>query len=84
MAMTPADAIDRAQSVAQSGVIELIRAQEAKVINKLVGEYHGKSLTDRDAAIGIATIANLRRLISEMDREVRQGVAAAAQLTETA
>ena len=82
--LSPAEAIERAQGVSQSGVVELIRAQQAKIINRLVGAYHGGTLTDRDAAIGIATIAGHRTLLSDMDRTVRQGVAAASQLTRDA
>lgn len=80
--MTPEQVIDRAQGFAQSGAIELIRGQEVKIINRLVSAHHSAKLTDRDAAIGIAVIANIRTLISEMDSAVRQGVSAGKALTE--
>lgn len=82
--VTPAEAIERAQGVSQSGVVELIRSQEAKIIHRLVGAHHGGNLTDRDAAIGIATVASLRTILSDMDRTVRQGVEAASKLTRDA
>jgi hypothetical protein len=82
MALTPEQAIDKAQGIAQSGVIELIRAREVKIINTLVSAYHSGKMTERDAAIGIATIAALRMILSDMDREVRQGVAAGHALME--
>lgn len=80
--MSPEEAIDRAQGIAQSGSIELIRAQEVKIINKLVSAHHSAKLTDRDAAIGIAVIATIRTIVSEMDSAIRQGVAAGKALTE--
>lgn len=80
--MTPAEVIERAQGFAQSGAIELIRAQEVKIINKLVSAHHSAKLTDRDAAVGIAVIANIRMMVSEMDSAVRQGVVAGKALTE--
>lgn len=77
-----AEVIEKAQGIAQSGAIELIRGQEVKIINKLVSAHHSARLTDRDAAIGIATIAGLRTILSDMDRAVRQGVEAGHSLME--
>lgn len=83
MALTPEEAIDRAQGIVQSGAIELIRRQEVKIINRLVSAHHSGTLTDREAAIGIAVVASVRMMISEMDSAIRQGTAAGHAITET-
>lgn len=74
--------IDRAQGVAQSGAIELVRAREVRILDMLVSAHSGGKLDDRAAAIGIARIADLRMLRTEMERAVTQGARAALSLTE--
>ena len=79
---SPESAIARAQAVAQSGIVELIEKREVSVLMQLVGAYRSNKLTDRDAAIGIATIANLRSMREDMTRAVLRGTDAGQSLTE--
>lgn len=81
---SPAEAehlIDRAQAAAQSGAMELLMEREAKVLNGLVSAHSAGKLSDRDAAIGIAVIAEFRSLIRAMQRAVSDGIAAGESLS---
>lgn len=77
----PVAAIEKAQAVVQSGAPGHLAAQEAAIVDRLVGAQRGGKLTDRDAAIGIAVIAELRSVASKMTRDVLQGTDAALTLT---
>jgi hypothetical protein len=71
-----------AQSISQSGVVELVRAREVRLVDMLVRAHRDSKLTDRDAAVGVATISALRSFADEMERAVQQGNDAATQLSE--
>ena len=79
--MRVAEKIEQAQAVAQSGAIELVRQREVRVLDMLVSAHRGNKLLDRDAAVGIATIAALRQLRQDMEGAVRQGTDAGHSLT---
>ena len=84
--MTTADAfaaVEKAQAIAQSGVVHELLDQADAVLDRLVGAYNGRTLTDRDAAVGIATIAELRRAASRGTHAIAKGVAAGEQLTRS-
>ena len=82
MARVATDAIERAQGIAQSGSIELISAEEAKLLNKLVSAHSEGKLTDRDAAVGIGTIAALRAIKVRLNKALNEGIYAGKQLTQ--
>jgi len=73
-------AIDAAQAITQSGAPELLRSEEAKVVSELVSAYNGGKLTDRDAAIGIAVIARIRRIFNNLQRTLTEGIDAGHKL----
>ena len=56
--MSALDQIALAQGLVQSGALELVRNREVTTLNHLVSAHFAKTLTDRDAAIGIAVIAS--------------------------
>jgi hypothetical protein len=79
----PIAQIERAQAVAQSGALELVKSQEVRILNRLVGAHRSAAgLADRDAAIGIAVISELRSIANEMVNAVTQGTDAALKLSE--
>lgn len=75
--------IDLAQGVAQSGAIELIAARELRILDMLVSDHFSGTLDGLKALVGIARIADLRQLRTEMKRAVTQGTQAGHSLTET-
>lgn len=77
----PLTAIERAQAVVQSGATGHLAAQERTILDRLIGAHRGATLTDREAAIGIAVISELRTVASKMNRDVLRGTDAAITLT---
>jgi hypothetical protein len=49
-----------------------IIAREQSILARLVGKYRGDQLTGDDARSGIATLTELRSLLSDLDRDVRK------------
>lgn len=82
--MSDLDKVAKAQAVVQSGATNHLAKQEAAIVDRLVGAHRGAKLTDRDAAIGIAVIAELRSVATKMTRDVVQGTDAALNLTQGA
>ena len=84
--MTPTTAQEKvtaAQEVAQSGVIHEVLDRADGVLEHLLARYVQGTLSDRDAAVGVATIAELRRTATKAQRTVAQGVAADSVLNPT-
>lgn len=75
------NAIERAQAAAQSGLEAQLAAQEAAVMARLVQAHRDGKMTDRDAAIGIALISELRAAASKTRRTILQGQVAGETLT---
>lgn len=73
--------VERAQAAAQSGLMELLTMREAQVVTRLVSAHIAGKLTDRDAAIGIAVIAEFRSLNRAMQRAVADGIEAGESLS---
>lgn len=76
------NAIARAQIIAQSGSIELVQAESGRILNTLFAQSDAGKLSDRDAAVGISTLAALRRVARSMERAVTRGTIAGEQLTK--
>lgn len=74
-------AIERAQEVAQSGVVHEFLDQADSLLNRLVAGHRGGKLSDRDAAVGIAVISELRMAAEKANRVVLKGVEAGEALT---
>jgi hypothetical protein len=74
------DAIQRAQTIVQSGLPELLRAEETKIVTELVNACNAGKLNDRDAAIGVAVIARIRRIWNSCNRHLSEGVDAGHKL----
>lgn len=74
-------AIEDSQAIMQGGAPELIARQEAKVLSSSIASFKQGALTDRDAAIALAVIANLREVQSALQKAVLRGQQAAEFLT---
>lgn len=72
-----------AQRASQSGVEELLRSHEAKVITKLVVAYRSQQLTADEAKIGVAVISELRTIVADVGRAIERGTEAVKQMTGT-
>jgi len=81
MKLRDLDVITQTQDIVQSRAPELLRAEEVKVINELVSAYNSGKLQDRDAAVGIGTIARIRRVYNNMQRTITQGIDAGHKLS---
>lgn len=81
MKITDIKAIEQSQTIVQSGVLELLRSEESKMLTALVNASDTGKLTDRDAAIGIAVIARIRRIFNGLNRIINAGVDAGHKLT---
>ena len=81
MKLRDLDVITQTQDIVQSRAPELLRAEEVKVINELVSAYNSGKLQDRDAAVGICTIARIRRVYNNMQRTITQGIDAGHKLS---
>lgn len=81
--ITPRDVADiqLAQSLAQSGSPELLQSEEVRLLNELVSAYNSGKLTDRDAAIGIAVIARIRRVFNKIQQAIVKGTDIGLNLT---
>ena len=55
-------------------------AREQTIINRLIGKFRGDGLAANDALTGIASLAELRSLLTDLDRETRQGQEAQEKL----
>lgn len=82
MVMDIESTVIQTQAITQSGVLGALHAQEKAILDALVGAHRGKKLTDRDAAIGIATISEIRGVLSKLDRALMAGFDQMQQLTE--
>ena len=74
-------AVEQTQTIVQSRLPELLRAEEAKIITELVNAHNSGKLSDRDAAVGVAVLARIRRIYSSLDRAITSGIAAGHRLT---
>ena len=81
MSNNPIKNIEAAQAVAQSGATDLVAREQAHILDTLVQEHRAHRLTDRDAAIGIATISALRTVAATMQRAILRGVSEGEHLT---
>lgn len=81
--MKPSDlaAVEQTQTIVQSRLPELLRAEEAKIITELVTLHNSGKLSDRDAAVGVAVLARIRRIYSSLDRTITAGIIAGQRLT---
>lgn len=75
-------AIAAAQNAAQSGIRELLALHEAKVLTRMIAQYHSKEgISPENAKIGVAVIAELRSLAGSVNRTVERGTESARKLT---
>lgn len=74
--------IVQSQAIAQSGILGALDMQEKAILDSLVGLYRARKLEDRDAMIGIATIAQIRSLSGKLTRSLIAGFDASQHLTE--
>jgi hypothetical protein len=74
-------AVERAQEAAQSGLEAQLVASEAAVLARLVRAHRDGKLTDRDAAVGIALISELRAATDKTRRTILRGVEAGHAIT---
>lgn len=56
-----------------------MRQSETTLISRMIAEYHGQKLTWDTALATIAEIAALRRLVRDLERDVKLGEAARAE-----
>lgn len=71
----------KVQAVVSSGIANELLDQADAVLDRLVSAYNSKALDDRDAAVGIATIAELRRAAGKANRAVLVGTELVASTT---
>jgi len=81
--MVDSSKIERAQAIAQSGIVELVKGAAVSVLDKSVRAYYDRKLTDRDAAVAIATIAELRALAGKLENQLIRGTIEGEKLTES-
>ena len=74
--------LSRGQAAAQSGLLELLHARESKILVDLVARHQSGKLADRDAAIGIAVLSEIRSTIRSITRAINEGIDAGASLTQ--
>jgi hypothetical protein len=75
--------IERAQAVTQTGLVHEFLDQADALLDRAVGAHRAGSLTDRDAAVAIATISELRMAANKANRAVLQGTEAGESLSRT-
>lgn len=81
--MARADAerdITSAQLAAQSGIRELLDAQESKILTRAVVAYRSGKLSPEKALVMIGVISEMRSLDAETDRTIERGRKAATSL----
>jgi len=77
-----ADAIERAQTVAQSGLLDYLWEAEQSLVNRLVASHRAGKLADRDAAVGVAVISEIRNMQKGLELTLIRGEAEAERLTQ--
>jgi hypothetical protein len=73
--------IQQAQKVAQSGALDFLWEQEQSLVNRLVSAHRGGKLTDRDAAVGIAVISEVRYMSQVLETALTKGIEEARKIT---
>lgn len=74
--------INLAQEVAEARIRDTMLDRADHVLNGLVGKAVMGQLSDREAAVGIFVIAELRKEAAKAQRIVQQGIAAGESLTK--
>jgi molybdopterin synthase catalytic subunit len=77
------DKIEAAQAATQMGLVHEYLDQADAVLDRAVGAHRAGRLSDRDAAVVIAVISELRIAANKANRVVLQGVEAGETLTRT-
>ena len=82
--MSAPDKIARAQELAQSGTVGSLLDQADSLLDRAIGQLRSAAgLSDRDAAVCIAVISELRGAASRANREIIKGTEAGQDLTAT-
>jgi len=69
-------------AISQSGVLQALRGQEKSLLDNMIASHRSKKLSDRDAAVGIAVISELRSAHGKLQRALQQGYDVTQQLVE--
>lgn len=73
--------LERAQAVARSGVTHALLDQAEALIDRAVAAHINGKLTDRDAAVAIATVTELRSAANKAQHAFLKGIEAGENLT---
>jgi Mg2+/Co2+ transporter CorC len=74
--------INRAQEVADARIRDVMLDRAELVLNNLVARAAAGTLTDREAAVGVFVICELRKEAAKAQRIIQQGIAAGESLTK--
>ena len=62
--------------IVHAEVSDRIAFKEATIINRLVSTYRAGKLTHEQTLAGIASIAEMRSLLGDLETEIKQGIEA--------
>lgn len=75
--------LERSQAVARSGITNALLDQADALIDRAVLAHVNAKLSDRDAAVTIATVAELRSAAHKAQHAFLKGIEAGENLTTT-
>ena len=74
-------AVEKAQAISGSGVVDQLLNQADGLLTQAVNRHRGGTLSDRDAAVCVATISELRSAAHKAQHAYLKGVEAGEKLT---
>jgi molybdopterin synthase catalytic subunit len=74
--------LERAQAVARSGITHMLLDQADELVDRAVFQHRNGKLSDRDAAVVIATVSELRSAANKAQQIFIKGIEAGEALTQ--
>ena len=75
--------LEKSQAIARSGVTHSLLDQADAIVDRAVAAHVNGKLTDRDAAVAIAAVAELRSAANKAQHAFLRGIEAGENLTTT-
>jgi hypothetical protein len=75
-------ALEKAQGIARSGVTDYLLDQADNLIDRAVASLRSGTLSDRDAAVALAVVSELRSAANKAQQTYLKGIEAGEALTQ--